>query len=134
AGDSKPATAPLIAASEFQVTTPIIGTVNMIGAKDINGNLLAPDPLTVKDRAGNIIPQRSNMMITAAFDLPGFDGKIRAYRVYKPIADATQPTGWKFQSDGTPLWAACAPDTAIAGPCAGSLDGSRRNLYTTTAN
>jgi len=135
AGDFRPATPALIPSSEFQVTTPIIGTVNMVGASDINGALLTPDPLTVKDRSGNVIPQRSNMLLTAAFGLPGFDGKVRAYRVYKPVADNTQPSGWKFQSDGTPLWQACAPDTTTTGPCAsGSLDGSRRNLYTTTAD
>jgi len=70
----------------------------------------------VKDRANNVIPQRSNLMLTAAFGLPGFDGKVRAYRVYKPVVDNTQPSGWKFQSDGTPLWAACAPGTTTSGP------------------
>jgi hypothetical protein len=133
AGDFRSATPAIIPPSEFQVTTPIIGTVNMIGARDINGNLLTPDPLTVKDRAGNILPQRSNMLLTAAFGLPGFDGKIRAYRVYKPVADSTQPTGWKFQSDGTSLWSACAPGTTTSGPCA-SLATTDRNLYTTTAD
>jgi hypothetical protein len=59
AGEFNPETAALVPTSEFQVTTPIIGTVNMIGARDASGALLTPDPLTVKDRANNVIPQRS---------------------------------------------------------------------------
>ena len=130
-GDFRPVAPQLIPDSEFQVTTPIIGTVNLTGAKDINGTTLMPDPATVKDRANNVIPQRSNMLLTSAFGLPGFDGKIRAYRVYKPVSDNTQPSGWKFQSDGTALWAACAPGTTTSGPCA-SLSTNDRNLYTVT--
>jgi hypothetical protein len=134
AGDFKLQIPQLIPTSEFQVTTPIIGTVNLQGAKDINGALLVPDPSTVKDRANNVIPQRSNLMLTAAFGLPGFDGRIRAYRVYKPVADATQPSGWKFQSDGTPLWLGCAPGTTDTGPCAApAMSPNQRNLYTTDA-
>src|SRR6185312_9688162 len=144
AGTFTMTTPQIIPSSEFQVTTPIIGTVNLTGAKDINGMVLTPDPTTVKDRAGNVIPQRSDVMVTAAFGLPGFDGRIRAFRMYKPVPDATQPTGWKFQSDGTPLWAACAPGTTSSGPCGpvnfpsaadgSSLGSDSRNLYTTDAN
>ncbi len=119
--------------SEYQVTTPIIGTVNLQGAKDINGNTLTPDPSSVKDRAGNVIPERSNVMLTAAFTLPGFDGLVRAFRMYQPVVDSTQPTGWKFQSDGTPLWTACAPGTTAGGACA-SLTTDQRNLFTTLAD
>ena len=40
------------------------------------------------DAAGGVaLPQRSNVLITAGFSMPGFDGRIRAYRAYKPIAD-----------------------------------------------
>jgi Tfp pilus tip-associated adhesin PilY1 len=136
--------AQIIPSSEFQVTTPIIGTVNMAGMSDINGALLTPDPTTVKDRANNVIPQRSNLMLTAAFGLPGFDGRIRAFRMYKPVPDSTQPSGYKFQSDGTPLWTACAPGTTSSGICGptnfpsandGSTLGSdSRNLFTTDAS
>jgi hypothetical protein len=135
-GDFKLQIPQLIPGSEFQVTTPIIGTVNSQGMKDINGALLTPDPSTVKDRQGNVIPQRSNLMLTAAFGLPGFDGRIRAYRVYKPVVDATQPSGYKFQSDGTPLWVACAPGTTDTGPCSTTTfpTTNSRNLYTTDSS
>ena len=43
-------------------------------------------------------------MITAGFTLPGFDGVLRAFRTYRPVADSTKPTGWKFVNDGTRLW------------------------------
>ncbi len=43
-------------------------------------------------------------MLTAGFALPGFDGVLRAFRTYKPVADSTKPTGWKFVNDGTRLW------------------------------
>ncbi|PYR55861.1 MAG: hypothetical protein DMF91_23330, partial [Acidobacteria bacterium] len=60
-------------ATEFQTTSPIIGTVNLEGAKDITGSELLPKPSTVKDRALNVIPQRSNLLVTTGFTLPGFD-------------------------------------------------------------
>ena len=50
------------------------------------------------------LPQRSNMLLTAGFSLPGFDGRLRAFRAFKPVADSTKATGWKFVKDGTRLW------------------------------
>jgi len=112
----------VIPISEFQVSSPIIGTTNLQGATDATGATLTPDPTTIRDRAGNVIPQRSNLMVTSAFTLPGFDGKVRAFRVYKPQADATQQSGYKFVADGTPLWSAGTPAA------------DSRNLFTTLAD
>ena len=103
--------------SEFQVTSPVVGSFDIKDMKDIYGAAL---PNTeIKDKNGTLIPQRSNLMVTAGFTLPGFDGKLRGYRVYKPVADASAWTGYRFVADGTPLWVASAPAAAS------------RNLYTT---
>jgi hypothetical protein len=116
--------------TEHQVTSPIIGSVNLDGARDINGVALVPDSATILDKAGVKIPLRSNLLVTAGFSLPGFDGVLRGFRVYKPVADGSKASGYKFVSDGTPLWKACVP-----GPgCLAAPDVSRRNLYTTLPN
>ena len=113
--------------SEFQVTSPIAGTVNLVGGKDISGNLL---PNTqVFDKEGTLIPQRTNVLVTTAFELPGFEARLRAFRVYQPIADSTKSSGYKFSQDGTRLWVACAPGTTTSGACS-SLTTSQRNIYT----
>jgi len=39
-------------------------------------------------------------MVTSAFALPGFDMKLRAYRVYKPVADAIRKHGVLEQLPG----------------------------------
>jgi hypothetical protein len=103
--------------TEHQATSPIIGTVNLEGALDINGQPLPNDIITNPKTLAKI-PQRSNVMVTSGFALPGFGGRIRAFRVYKPIADASKPSGYKFSADGTKLWVARAPDAAV------------RNIYT----
>jgi Tfp pilus tip-associated adhesin PilY1 len=113
--------------SEFQVTSPIIGTVNLNGALDING--LGLSNTNVVDKEGNIIPQRTNVMVTSAFELPGFEARLRAFRVYKPVADTTKTSGYKFSQDGSRLWVACAPGTTASDQCA-SLSTSSRNIYT----
>jgi hypothetical protein len=111
---------PVIRSSEYQVTSPVIGTVNLNQARDIVGNLLSgPQPVDVKDKQGAVIPQRNNVMVTTGFTLPGFDGIMRAFRVYKPEVDTTQQTGYKFKSDGTSLWIAATPS-----------DPNLRNLFT----
>ena len=133
--------------SEFQVTSPVIGTVNLDDAKDITGAAL---PNTkVNDKVGTRIPQRSNVMLTTAFVLPGaavtmpdgtvvptsFNGSLRAFRVYKPVVDATQPSGYKFSSDGTRLWVACVPGPQPTGMTAcKSTDSTKRNLFTAKAD
>jgi hypothetical protein len=113
--------------SEFQVTSPIAGTVNLEDAKDINGTNLSNTK--VYDKEGNLIPQRTNVLITTAFELPGFQTRLRAFRLYKPVADSTKSSGYKFSQDGTRLWVACAPGTTTSAPCA-SLTTADRNIYT----
>jgi hypothetical protein len=106
--------------SEYQVTSPIVGTVNLRNATKLTagGTEVLPDAETYIFKGLTEIPQRSNVMITSGFTLPGFDAKLRAFRVYKPVADATQPSGYKFVQDGSRLW-------ENSTPAAGS-----RNLYT----
>ena len=123
--------------TEHQITSPIVGTVNIENASDIGGT---PLPLTVihenDDPAKPKIPQRSNLMVTSAFSLGGLEARLRAFRLFKPAVDATKPLGYKFVNDGTRLWIACAPgapgdvpDTPYTSPCA-SLMTSERNVYT----
>jgi hypothetical protein len=108
---------PIIPSSEFQVTSPIIATVNLERSVDVNGVTL---PLTtIEDKSHNVIPQRSNLLITAGFTLPGFDGILRGFRQYTPKVDPTAVSGYTFESDGTPLWIASIP-----------ADPNQRNLYT----
>ena len=66
----------------------MIGTVNLENARDITGTAL---PLTVIQHPTTHvkIPQRSNVMLTTGFSLPGFEARLRAFRVYKPASDAT---------------------------------------------
>jgi hypothetical protein len=113
--------------TEHQVTSPIIGTVNLENAKDITGNAL-PNTVITHPVTGEKIPQRSNVLVTAGFALPGLDGRLRAVRVYKPVVDTTKPIGYRFERDGTKLWVACVPGTPNT-PCA-SVPASARNIYT----
>lgn len=120
------ATLPVGAVSEYQVTSPIVGTVNLNNAKDITGASVytaGTQPPQVIDKSNNVIPQRNNVLVTTAVSMPGFDANLRAFVVYKPVADGTQATGWKFTSDGTRLWLAAAPS-----------DSSLRNLFTSDAS
>jgi hypothetical protein len=114
--------------TEHQVTSPIIGSVNLDDGRDITGAALVPNSANVLDKQGVKIPLRSNLLVTAGFSMPGFDGVLRGFRVYKPVSDSTQPSGYKFVSDGTLLWKACVPGAG----CAAAPDASRRNLYTAT--
>lgn len=124
-------TAPTLAlpygpSTEYQVTSPIVGTVNLNNAKDITGldvYTATTQPPVVKDKALNVIPQRNNVLVTTAVSMPGFDAKLRAFVVYKPVADATQATGWKFSAAGTRLWLAATP-----------ANTSLRNLFTSDAS
>jgi hypothetical protein len=99
--------------TEQQVTSPIVGTVNLANAHDINGGSLPNTAVTAP--SGSAVPQRANVMVTSGFAVPGplgtpgFPGRLRGFRVYKPVADSTKPSGYKFVGDGTPLWLAGAP-------------------------
>ena len=35
--------------------------------------------------------------------------------MYKPVADSSKTSGYKFSQDGTRLWVACAPGTTSSG-------------------
>ena len=118
-------TLPIGGLTEFQVTSPIVGTVNLNNAKDITGADVytsSTQPPVVKDKSLNVIPQRNNVLVTTGVSMPGFDAKLRAFVVYKPVADVTQATGWKFSAAGTRLWVAATPS-----------DSSLRNLFTSDA-
>ena len=107
--------------SEHQVTSPIVGTVNLRGATKLKADgttELLPDSETYLLKGTTEVPQRSNVLVTSGFTLPGFDAKLRAFRVYKAEEDDTQPSGFKFKQDGSRLWEQSTP-------AAGS-----RNLYT----
>lgn len=109
--------------TEFQVTSPVVGTVNLKGMTDINGTALPDSETDIKHPVSlAAIPQRSNVLVTTAFALPNFEGKLRAMRVYKPLGGQATPTTFKFVQDGTKLWVASAPAAAS------------RNIFTVTQN
>ena len=111
--------------TEFQVTSPIVGTVNLKGAA--GPRRLDPAGTDINSsQSGAKIPQRANVMVTSGFALPGFDMRLRAFRVYKPVTDVTKPTGYKFSADGTALWVAQSP---MAGYC-NDATASCRNIFT----
>ena len=115
--------------SEFSAVSPIVGTVVMKNGKDVSGSPLPNTDITANP-GGQDLPQRSNFMLTAGFTLPGFDGVLRAFRVYKPVADSTKPTGWKFVNDGTRLWPDLDGRPGYAGKARTPSDPNTRNIYT----
>ena len=115
--------------SEFQVTSPIVGTVNLKNSVSITGTTL-PNTDIINSTSGAEIPQRGNVMITAGFAMPGFDGRLRAFRMYKPVTDITKPSGYKFSQDGTALWLAKTP---MADHC-NDATASCRNIFTALPN
>jgi hypothetical protein len=119
--------------SEFEAVSPIVGTVNLKNAPDASGTLL-PDTDIFAIPGAQPLPQRSNMILTAGFALPGFDGRIRAFRTYKPVQDSTKPTGWKFVSDGTRLWPDLDGRPEYAGLARTPANPDTRNIYTFIPN
>ena len=115
--------------SEFQVTSPIVGTVNLKNSVSITGATLPNTDIT-NSTSGAEIPQRGNVMITAGFAMPGFDGRLRAFRMYKPVTDITKPSGYKFSQDGTALWLAKTPMAAYCNDATASC----RNIFTVLPN
>jgi len=107
--------------SEFQVTSPVVGTVSLKDGQYIDGTTITDGEIK-NPTSGVVIPQRSNMLVTTGFTLPGFGGALHAFRMFKPVVDATKPSGYKFVSDGRRLWDASAPTAAS------------RNIYTVTPN
>lgn len=104
---------------EHQSTSPITGTVNLKGRTDINGTAL---PDTEVFHAGEVVKQKSNVMVTSGYTQPGMEGKLRAFRAYKPEANASKPNGYDFVQDGTRLWTAAIPAAAS------------RNIFTVLPN
>jgi hypothetical protein len=115
--------------SEFTAVSPIVGTVNLKNAEDATGSPL-PETEIKHPVTGQVLPQRSNMMISAGFALPGFEGRIRAFRTYKPEEDGTKAIGWKFKNDGTPLWPDLDGRPTLAGQARTPADPDSRNIYT----
>ena len=119
--------------SEFLPVSPIVGTVNLKNANDAAGAPLPNTDITANP-GGQPLAQRSNMMLTAGFTLPGFDGVLRAFRVYRPEPDGTKPTGWKFVNDGTRLWPDLDSRPQLAGLARAPKDPNTRNIYTYIPN
>jgi hypothetical protein len=117
------------ASSEFVGVSPIVATVNLKGALDANGTSLPNTDITASP-GGQALPQRSNFMLTAGFSLPGFDGVLRAFRVFRPEPDHTKATGWKFVNDGTRLWPDLDGRPSLAGQARVPADPDARNIYT----
>jgi hypothetical protein len=115
-------------ATEYLPVSPIVGTVNLENARDSNGNSLPNTDIV--SSASQALPQRSNVLITAGFTMPGFDGRIRAYRSYKPVPDSTKPTGWKFVNDTTALWPDLDGRPELKGLARAPADPNSRNIYT----
>ncbi len=118
--------------SEFIPVSPIVGTVNLKNASDSTGGAL---PLTDIQSAGVDIPQRANMLLTAGFALNtqtgiGFEGRLRAFRTFRPEADASRPSGFKFVADGTPLWPDVDGRPETAGRARLPLSVNDRNIFT----
>ena len=108
---------PLGPQTEWQMASPIVGTVNLENARDITG-LSLPNTV-IYTPAGAKVPQRANVMVTASMALPGFEGRLRGFRMYAPEPDITKPYGWAFVTAGTRLWVSTLPAP------------DQRNIYTT---
>lgn len=122
--------------SEYTSVSPIIGTVNLEGASDANGFPLSDTLIlsTVGQTLGQVVPQRSNVMVTAGYSLPGFEGRLRAFRVFKPEVDSTKPTGWRFVKDGSRLWPDLDGRPALKGMARVPSSAAARNIYTYIPN
>ncbi len=117
--------------SEYVTVSPVVGTVNLTGAEDATGAALPNDVVHLGgSSSAAILPQRSNVMLTGSFELPGFYGRLRAFRVFKPVADSTQPSGYKFIKDGTRLWPDLDGRPSLAGQARTPADPNTRNIYT----
>jgi hypothetical protein len=118
--------------SEYSFLSPIVGTVNLVNALSATGAALPNTDIASVAGAttGQALSQRSNFQLTAGFGLPGFDGRLRAFRAFRPVLDSTKPTGWKFVSDGTRLWPDLDDRPSMAGLARTPLLASSRNIYT----
>jgi hypothetical protein len=121
-----------VRSSEYSFVSPIVGSVNLVGARTATGALLPDTDIvaTAGAAAGQPLPQRSNFMLTAGFGLPGFDGRLRAFRTFKPVPDTSKPTGWKFVQDGSRLWPDLDDRPEMAGLARVPTSPDSRNIYT----
>ncbi len=118
--------------SEYTFVSPVVGTVNLVGATDADGNALQNTEVlsTTGGTSGQLVPQRSNVLVTGGFALPGFDGRLRAFRTFRPESDATKPTGWRFVQDGTRLWPDLDGRPELAGQARTPATPAARNIFT----
>jgi hypothetical protein len=131
-GFSQSADLDAMRSSEFEYVSPVVGTVNLENAQSSTGALLPNTEITSRlgASAGQPLPQRSNFLLTAGFGLPGFDGRLRAFRSFAPVADDTMPGGWKFVKDGTRLWPDLDDRPTLAGLARTPISPDARNIYT----
>ena len=121
------------ATSEYTGVSPVVGTVASKGMKDITGSVVFNDEI-LRAADSTVIPQRSNVLVTAGFGMPGMDGRVRAFRVFKPVADSTKAIGYRFEADGSRLWPDLDGRPALAGMARTPADPNVRNIYTAIPN
>ena len=119
--------------SEFLPVSPIVGTVNLKNANNSTGGALPNTDITANP-GGQALPQRSNMMITAGFSLPGFDGRLRAFRTYRPVPTRPSRRDGSSSTTARRLWPDLDGRPALAGLARVPADPTTRNIYTYMPN
>jgi hypothetical protein len=128
--NAAPTPTPVGPKTEVQVSSPVVGTVSLAGARFADGTPVPATEGRITTATGAEVPQRSNLLVTSGFSLPGFGAVLRGFRVYRPVPDASRPSGYAFVADGRLLWEVRPPMTADGT----SVDGSRRNIFTALAD
>ena len=109
------ATLPVGPVTEYQVTSPIVGTVNLNNAKDITGAALytgTTQPSMIVDKASTLIPQRNNMMVTTGVAVPGMDAQLQ-------IVPDVQAGGRFLAADGLEILFGRGGPADLGRACAG---------------
>lgn len=119
--------------SEYQPVSPVVGTVDLTSARSSRGRALSDT--VISNQLGQTIPQHSNVMVTAGFELNGtgnvgMEGIVRAFRTFKPHRDIDQPGGYAFVSDGTALWPDVDGRSETSGRARTPSDPDARNIFT----
>ncbi len=115
--------------SEYLFASPVVGTVDLSGAPDARGATL-PNTVISSPETGASVAQPGNVLVTAGFALPGFVGRVRAFRTFVPTPDAAVPAGWSFEKDGTRLWPDLDGRPDLAGQARAPMPAAARNIYT----
>ena len=107
-----------------QVTSPIVGTVNLRARSKIERQRRDRDAAGQRDRhlhnGTAEIPQRSNVLVTSAFVLPGFKGSCgRSASTSRCAMRETSRSGYRF----SPGWLAALGQSSTSGR-------SSRNIFT----